>query len=263
MRRPPLFAAAALLFACGAPPAATGPASDGGAGSSPDLATDGIVDTKVFKLTPWTLQPGEERIQCQYVHADGKERSISGFGTDMTAGSHHLVVFRINEANTGGVVIDDHGGQPFPCSQLDIPDGFDGLLPGSQVQHTRFNLPDGVAMHLAATHGLLFQSHYINATQAPINTDVTWTIRSIDPARVKQPAGMLFYSNFGLSIPPNQKSTASRTCKAPGDIYLISATGHMHRHATSFDATVNDQPLYHTETWDEPDNAIFPSPGRL
>src|SRR5437773_1139221 len=83
-----------------------------------------------------------------------------------------------------------------------------GLLPGAQVQRGSFQLPAGVAMHLSGHHGLLFQSHYINATQKPLTTAVKWVITTIPQEKVEQQAGMIFYSNYGLNIPANQKSSA-------------------------------------------------------
>src|SRR5258708_305679 len=40
-------------------------------------------ETKSYSLKSFTLQPGEELINCYYVPADGVERYISKFTTDM------------------------------------------------------------------------------------------------------------------------------------------------------------------------------------
>ncbi len=205
-------------------------------------------------LTPFTLQPGEEKIYCQYVPPDGKDHWVNKFVTDMAPGSHHLVVFRIQD-NVG---LPASG--PTPCTQLDIPSGFDGMLPGSQTQHNEIDLPDGVAMKMDPNHGLLFQEHYINATNAPLTSAVTWSAHEADPASVKNAAGMIFYSIFDLNIPTGE-STQTKTCGAPGNVSLVTATGHMHKHGVTFDAHVNGQAVYHSDTWNEPPNITLPSPG--
>jgi hypothetical protein len=211
---------------------------------------------KSYSLAPFTLQPGEEQINCYYVPADGIERYVSKFTVDMNAGSHHLVVFRINESISGPMPATG----PTTCSQVEIPNGLDGMLPGSQQLHSELPLPAGVAMKIEKYHGLYFQSHYINATNAPITTNVTYKLNTVDGATVTQTAGMVFYSNFNLDIPVGM-STAMQTKNAPKDLNLLSATGHMHMHGLTFDATVGGQNVYHTDNWDEPNGALFPAPG--
>jgi hypothetical protein len=236
-------------------------------GDNPDMAQAGSPDmaqaasdmagvtTFSYPLAPFTLQPGQEQINCYYVKADGVEKYVNRFVTDMNPGSHHLIVMRIDESQLGGNLP-----PPGPASCSDTPGGFDGMLPGSQQLHSDFTTPAGVAMKLSATHGLYFQSHYINASQAAITTNVVWSIDTVDKATVQNIAGIVFYSNWGLQVPPGM-SVAKQTCAAPKDMFLITGTGHMHKRGTAFDATLNGTNIFHTNNWDEPDGAIYPSPG--
>jgi hypothetical protein len=213
--------------------------------------------SKTYSLSPFTINPGEEQINCYYLPSENQERYISKFTVDMNAGSHHLVVFRIDETQIRGML---PAAGPTPCTQVEIPAGLDGMLPGSQQLHSEFAMPDGVGMKIEKYHGLYFQSHYINATQAPITTQVTYKLDYVDKAKVQTIAGMIFYSNFNLNIPPGM-STADMTCHAPQDLKLLTATGHMHMHGLTFDATVGGANIYHTNNWDEPNGSIFPAPG--
>jgi hypothetical protein len=223
--------------------------------SSPGMNPD--TGSKTFALAPFTLQPGQEQINCYYFPSDHMEHFVSKITADMNPGSHHLVVFRIDETQTNGVL---PPAGPTECAQTDIPAGLDGMLPGSQQLHAEFAMPAGVGMKVEKYHGLYFQSHYINATQSTITTDVKYTLGFTDAASVKQEAGVLFYSNFKLNIPPGM-SSASQTCMAPQDMSLLMATGHMHMHGLTFDATVAQKNIYHTNNWDEPNGSLFPSPG--
>ncbi len=211
---------------------------------------------KTYALAPFTLPPGDEQINCYYVPADGIERYVSKFTVDMNAGSHHLVVFRINEQTNGPMPASG----PTVCSQVEIPAGLDGMLPGSQQLHSETPLPDGVAMKIEAYHGLYFQSHYINATQSTITTNVTYQLNTVDASTVTQTAGMIFYNNLALNIPVGT-STSTDMQKIPQDLSLLSATGHMHMHGTEFVATVNGTQIYETMNWDEPNGALFAAPG--
>jgi hypothetical protein len=212
--------------------------------------------SKTYALTPFTLQPGEEQINCYYVPADRQEHYVDRFVTEMNPGSHHLIVFRIDETLVSSLP----PAGPTPCAQIDIPEGLDGMIPGSQTLHSEIDLPSAIAMKLEKWHGLYFQSHYINATQAPLTTDVRYTLGFTDAAKVEQRAGMVFYSNNGLQIPPGM-STQSKTCHAPQDMSLLMATGHMHMHGLTFDAAVGGNAIYHTANWDEPTFATFDAPG--
>jgi hypothetical protein len=204
-------------------------------------------------LTQVTLQPTEDQVFCQYVAPDGEERWLDRFTVDLGAGSHHLIVFRRTDPKQAG----SYG--PMPCDQLDLPDGIDGMLPGAQSAHSDLTLPDGVAMRLGPEHGLFFQFHFINATQAPLETRVHWAAETVEPAQVKTQAALLFYSQWELKVPPGQ-SVQSDFCNAPRDLSLLMATGHMHRHGLSFDASAGDQPIFHTDDWDAPGGARFQPP---
>jgi hypothetical protein len=238
----PAFAVLALT-ACSSSPS-----------SHPPGTTEGM---QTYSLTPFTIQPGDEQINCYYIPATGDEHYISKFVVDMNPGSHHLVVFRIDERQLNGAL---PPAGPTPCTQVEIPNGLDGMLPGSQQLHSELDLPDGVGMKIEKYHGLYFQSHYINATQAAITTQVTYSLSFVDASSVQQTAGMIFYSNYNLNIPVGM-STATETCHAPQDLNILTATGHMHMHGLTFDASVGGQSIYHTSNWDEPNGSIFPAPG--
>lgn len=220
-----------------------------GVAASPDLAMAAGADDRVVDLPQFSLQPGEEKILCAYVPPDNVERYVNRFTTDMTPGSHHLIVFRVPA--TGGPATG-----PEPCNNgLPV-----GMLPGAQEPHTELPLPPGIAYRVGAGEGLYFQMHYINATPAPITAHVTYRMGTIAKGSVKELAGELFYSMWNLKVPTG-KSTQEQTCKAPYDMNLTLATGHMHKHGLTFDAAVNGQPVYHTSDWDSPQWKDFPAPG--
>jgi hypothetical protein len=202
------------------------------------------------ELTQVTLQSSDDKIFCQYIAPDGHERWLDRFTVELGAGSHHLVAFRRKDPKHEG----SYG--PRECDQLDLPDGIDGMLPGSQQMHSDLQLPDGVAMRMDADHGLFFQFHFIDATPGPIQTKVSWSAHTVAPSHVREEAAMLFYSQWDIKVPQGE-STQSDFCNLQSDIHLWMATGHMHRHGLSFDARAGEMPIYHTDTWDSPGGAIL------
>jgi len=242
MRRNRLLPVAALAFAA--------------CGNDATMMMQPTPETLSISLTPFTLQPGEEKIECYYVPPDGKDKYFNEITVDMAPGSHHLVVMRI---------LDQQGMPaygPQDCINGEMPNlnTIDGMLPGSQQPHTEYSFPDGVGMRISKDDGLWFQSHYINATNAPITTAVTWKVTLIDQAKVTQQAGLIFWSDYGLKVTPGM-STAGQTCKAPADMSLLTATGHMHRRGIDFLAQTGGQTIFHTTNWAEPSGNLFPAPG--
>jgi hypothetical protein len=229
-----------LLFAVGC----------GGAAPHPIGASAGVR----YEMTPFTVPAASEVFMCQYFPPSGKDVWVSNLHSSMTAGSHHLVVFRIDP-----MLGEPPSGQ-YPCDQLDMPAGVDSILFATQELETDRGMPDGVGMHLAGSAGVYFQSHYLNSTSANIHANVEFDFMPIDRAAVQKIAGEFFLSNQSLAIPPGMQ-TATRSCRAPFDMHLLYAQGHMHRHALSLDGEVAGQPVYHTDTWDSPVMARFPAPG--
>ena len=253
------FAAALAVAGCSSNPDNGGP-PDMAEQPTPDLSQQATGDmagvtTFSYSLTPFTLQPGEEQINCYYVPADGIEKYFDHIVVDMNPGSHHLIVMRIDES-ANGFQAPPPG--PAPCN--DIPSGFDAMLPGSQTQHYDYSTPAGVAMHLSPKNGLYFQSHYINATQQPLTTAVTWRIDTVEKSTVQNVAGIVFYSNWGVTVPPGM-SQASMTCPSPVNMNLITGLGHMHMRGIAFDTTLKGANILHTNTWDDPAPAIYAAPG--
>jgi len=233
-----------LLFSLGALAACTG-------------AEPPALDDVVVALDPFTIAPGTDQVFCQYLPADGAEHWLSGFTTDMTPGSHHLLVFRVDESKGMVPAAGRH-----TCDQLELPPGVDGMLPGSQQPHTDVALPAGIAMRLGPQHGLFFQFHYVNGSDAPLEATITWRATATDPAAVTDTAGMMFYSNFDLQVPPG-RSVATQHCTLPYARTLLGATGHMHRRGVAFDAATDDAVLYHASSWTEPPLTAFDPPLEL
>src|SRR4051812_49179724 len=178
----------------------------------PPLVASDDVDVE---LAPFSVDAGADQVFCQYVPADGASHWLTSFTTDMTAGSHHLIVFRVDESKATTLPSTTRQ----PCDQLELPMGVDGMLPGSQQPHTQVDLPAGVAMALGPRHGLFFQFHYINQSDAPRVATIHWHANAGDAGT---PAGMMFYSNFDLPVPPGD-SVATHTCPIQTDRTLLGA----------------------------------------
>jgi hypothetical protein len=226
--------------------------SAGGCGGAPAQSWE------TTTLPSAVLPPGDERLLCSYVPATGVERFLSRLEVELSAGSHHLIVVRVDERKLAGAT---QPGDLSDCSEAETPpDALDGLLPAAQERYSRFAMPDGVAMKMEPYHGLQFRAHYLNSTGAALPTQVIWRAGYVEPPAVREVAGMLFFVNGALHVPPGL-STATRRCGAPQDLVLVAAMGHMHMHGLTFDAVVGERGIYHTDNWDQPGVTTFAAPG--
>jgi hypothetical protein len=107
-----------------------------------------------------------------------------------------------------------------------------------------------VAAFVPANQGLRLASHYLNATQNDIMATVQLIMRRAAPGTVTNRAGIFFFNNVQILIPPGGPTTLSKTCTAPQDMTLLYSTGHMHQHATNLTALLNNQNIYETNMWD-------------
>lgn len=214
-----------------------------------------IDDSEIkFALDPFTVDAGGEVFMCRYFPPSGSEAWVHEMGATLSAGAHHLLVFRIDP--TLGIPAD---GQQ-RCDSQDTPPGADALLFSSQVALGGYPLPDGVAMHLSPQHGIYVQAHYINATTQPLAPTVEFFVRTMKHDDVKQLAGQFFLNDKSVDVKPGvQQST--RSCAIPADMTLLLASGHMHEHGTRFTAALDGSAIYDSDAWDSPVVREYPAPG--
>jgi hypothetical protein len=206
-----------------------------------------------FAIDPAPLPPGSELFLCKYFPPSG-EAYLHQLSSQLSAGAHHLLVFRIDTA-----LGEPPAGQQ-PCNQLDTPPGADALLYSAQAPLAGYPLPDGVALHLDARHGVYLQAHFLNATDQMITASAEFDYQTADASSVKQLAGQFFLNNQKLDIPPGaHDQTAS--CAVPSGVTLLLGAGHMHRHGVGFTAQLDGTTIYTGDSWDSPEAKVWPAPG--
>jgi hypothetical protein len=198
-------------------------------------------------MDPFTVPAGAEAYHCQdFANPFGGDAEIQTWESHMTVGSHHLLVFYKANATNGPLESEPQ------CSGLEFMPG----PYGAQAPDVTITYPAGVAAFVAAGNGLRLNSHYLNATGAPINATVQVIARRATPGTVQNHSGVFFFNNvFGLNIPAGAMNyPVTKTCSVPNDVYFMFSVAHMHKHALSLLATVGGQTIYSTNTWD---NAQF------
>src|SRR5262249_60879143 len=101
----------------------------------------------------------------------------------------------------------------------------------------------------------LMNTHYLNATPTALDTTATISLSVVDGSTVTQEAGVLFFYNFWIKVPPRGEAEARMRCPITRDITLLSAQEHMHARGVSYRADLlgSDgavEPIYANQSWE-------------
>jgi hypothetical protein len=248
-----LCALALVSAGCGAGSNETTGGSTTGAGPAPDPAAIAFhVET--------TVKPGTEIQLCKFIALpkDRGELAVTSAEHTYTEGSHHFLVYRtsITEIPAGGEDL-------VSCDETEWMSKVSGVAYAAQSPTGNLTLPEGVSQRFTPGEVLLVQVHYVNASAADLDAKVDFTFHTSPADSAPTEAGVLFFFNPIIDVPPHGTSTAQLSCPIPEDVNLVFAASHMHKRGASFEAHLAGQPdgsLYTSKTWSEPVPQAF-SPG--
>lgn len=202
-----------------------------------------------------TIAPGVETTQCKLVALPDADSFAVGFAHDLSAGSHHVVVYRtdLTSIPVGGEVAHD-------CYDTPVADMMHvtGVLYGSQVPHGEVALPKGVGLPLSRGEVVLLQAHYLNATAAPLDALATVTLDTVGEG-ITQRAGIMAFYDGMIRVPAGATAQASMSCAIPDDITLLAVFAHEHARGVGFrawvdgpDGALSSAPFYTSADWVHP-----------
>jgi len=222
-------------------------------GTAPDL------DAIAFHVETM-VKPGSEVQLCKFIALpkDRGELAVTRSDHTYTEGSHHFLVYRtsMKEVPAGG-------GDLVSCDDTEWMSTVSGVAYAAQSPTGDLTLPEGVSQRFTPGEVLLVQVHYLNATQADLDAKVDFTFHTSPADTVPTEAGVLFFFNPIINVPPHGTSTAQLSCPVPDDVNLLFAASHMHKRGASFEAHLEGQPegsLYTSKMWSDPVPHAF-SPG--
>jgi hypothetical protein len=234
-----------LAGGCALHPAGT---SGGDAGSS-RITNDGN-GTYTITLDRFTVAPGQERYACQdFANPfDGEAAGIHQFASQMTPGSHHLLLFYKPGAADGPLA--DCSGTEFAAGPY-----------GSQRPDDQIAYPPGVAAVVAPSDGFRVQVHYLNASTSPIDVSVELRLTRAADSTVRDHAAILFFDNTQIDVPAGATGVVvQKTCTLPFAANLVQATGHMHEHGRRFQAVAAGQTIFDSSSFSDVTPALFDPP---
>jgi hypothetical protein len=254
--------AAALAAGCSS---SHGPAAAVGDGGGGDDGGSSNLTTVSFQMQE-TVPASGEQFLCKYVQLPTNAGFMVGAKHDYTPGSHHMLLY-----TTALTSIPAGGDQLADCYEgtgNNIMSNARGVLYGGQTPMGGENLPAGVGLPTTAGEVLIFQTHYLNATSAPLlaTVNVSLTVDT-NPSDIQQKAGIIFFYDPFIDVPAGATAKAEMRCPIPSDITLLYASSHYHSRGIAYSAWNDTAPnqlatstFYTSNSWSSPDNAQLTMP---
>lgn len=254
---------AAILLALGcsssaSPPASAAAGDDGG-------ADGGSLQTASFQMQ-MDVPAGQELFKCQMVTLPDVTAFLVKGQHDYTPGSHHLILYTtdLTSIPAGYDQIQDC----YEGTGSNIMSYTRGILYAGQTPTGSEVFPPTIGLPTTASQVLVFQVHYLNATaddiMAQVNVDLTL---DTNPADIQTRAGILFFYDPFIDVPPGATATAAMRCPIPDDITLIYASSHYHARGVGYGAYIDPTPtqlsttpFYTSESWTSPPNQQMSMP---
>jgi hypothetical protein len=197
-----------------------------------------------------TIEAGKETERCRFFQAPAGGLWVNRQEVSFSAGSHHVLLF-----STPYDTIPEHGVHECPegaAAKWEI-DGVVGGAQSSEVAGAQA-APTGVAIRVPAGKVLLMNTHYLNASGGPLDTDAVVKLHTVAASTVTQEAGVLFFYNFYIRVPGNSESEARMRCPIRKQVTLLDAQSHMHARGVGYTAELlsggTSERIYETDQWE-------------
>ena len=249
-------------IAAGAPAEGQVPGDDGrrldGGGEGPgdiDLPPP-VHGVQLHTISP-PVEMGKEETGCHYFKLPSDvDLEVNRFQIAVTGGSHHIHLYR-----------------PYD-STLDLPDGYEvcnhavdfdkwELVVATQIRHSDWELPEGVAYHFHAGEQLLMQTHFVNvgSLETVGEGKVLMNLNAADRATISAHAGAIFGQNKDVDVLPHTSPTADAECVFPEALNLMAETGHYHFRGRYFQTFLwngsgQGEKIYDYQGYDDPPFAV-------
>lgn len=240
-----LIAIAGLAAACGSDTDDT----------AEDLTPDAAPGASFRIVSPdIAIEPGQEITYCYYTTIPvDHEVGVKRWSSQMTPGSHHLILFFADGAAQEDETIEPN------CDGIGLENGVPYWMYSAQTPTAESVMPAGVGMTVPAGQKVYVQMHYLNATEETIQAHVEITADTYDTDETYQPAAAYVTYAAGFSIPANSTGSAGGSCAVPADAQFYAMSTHAHKRATLMRVTDGDAMVFESENWEHPGAALWNS----
>jgi hypothetical protein len=252
---------ALMAAACGK--SATMPGGDDG--MPPDASMMGSGGAPQFEIVTKDamIQPGDQVTYCYHFHTPNtSDVLINKWVSDMTAGSHHAILFLIPAGST------------VPDGTLDTANCNPGMGEAwtfsASTEHYELDLPpdDGTGKPLAQkvppnTAGV-FQLHYLNASDQPIMAHMDLKAYGLAPGTAYTQTDAYVTYQYQIHIPAGATHvTVPGQCSPPAGAKFWELSTHAHKQAIATQVADGANVLFSSTDWEHPGSALFMTPDKF
>lgn len=225
-------------------------------------------DSYTVTWGPLEIPPGVEEVRCVTARLGNDiPVNINRIHNVLGDVSHHLIVYK---APAGTPV----QSEPYPCDSIEnlISEENGYALMITQKAEEMLQLPPGVGFLMEAEQIVRLELHYVNASDAPKNVQVTSIFTPIPDAELEHHADLLFVGDPDINIPPMSSHTLGPVYTPMpyelADSKIFGITGHEHQWGTNVivelgaSETGPFEMVYNLPNfvWSEPETVYFDEP---
>ncbi len=187
----------------------------------------------------------------------------------MRQNSHHFLMYDFNEEITSkpefDVVRDIRNVNGSMNYQNMFPMLYHVYVAGAQSPYSDYQFPEGIALKFPAGAALDFNSHYVNKQDVSIEGEVNVNLHTLPAASVLKVAKTLNWGNTDFSLPPNQKTTVSKSYTVDAKTNIFTLTSHTHQLGEKFIIKIaggarHGEIVYSNSDWHHPSTVSFSNP---
>lgn len=263
--------------AAGGPDASIAADGGGGADAAPAALLQPPPAGKGIQISmTQRIMAGQETEGCMFYRVGPEGLNIVEEDVRFSAGSHHVLLYltpytEVPTRTVLGEEVDTRG--VVDCGKNGATGDWNvqSLLGASQTadgDDVFPKLPDGTAVKVPGNAILLVNTHYLNASDKALDASVVFNLHTVPADQVKQEAGVLFFYNRFIRVPPRRESVARMRCPLLRDITVLTASSHMHKRAVGFTSAAIDpmtgaaDGIFQTRSWADVPVGKF-SPGKV
>jgi len=174
------------------------------------------------------IQPGDNVEYCQWIAApQDTRRDVLAFTGAQSKTGHHTVLFATTETNFAV-------GESHECTTDDmISVSFIGGVGGEGAGESSNALPDGVYFSVPPGQALMANTHWLNATDSPVEGQAVIDVKFADPDPSRTIADLFINNGDQFELPPATPTSYDVSCTLQQDLSFALLGNHMHTYGTS------------------------------
>ena len=198
------------------------------------------------------VAPGADVTMCAYIdtRVEVDTDVVAYHGYQSVVGGHHVILYSVQQQQAANV---------HECTEDDMLNA--RYIAGSGADSPPAELPPGVVFRIPANTQLMVQTHWINATDKPIDGQGAFNLKVTSPRPEHQTAQLFTVVNTMFEVPVGNGHKASTECVVGQAMNVFTMGAHMHEwgtHASITHTSAGTAKMIYDHGWTEED--VFDPP---